>query len=596
MNRLNNLEQAVFNRPSQASPRFGIEKTIARVGQGFSPSDFTPFGLHILSPSPDDASLDLRYLASQLPPVGQARELFNHFALTLHQTFGVLHIPSARDLVEQAYESMLARGEPDVAQLLLLFSIFAGSAFAWNAQLLEKLSTTQAEAQAAFKAYTHLATSILDSYHSLPSSTTALAAISTLAHVITNCDGFPLKIHLIRMRCLLMARAMQIHRLDTAKSREERKHKGCNLIEIEVQRRVWWNMVAFDWLHAFSGGPQEGAYIHQPKHMNVDYPSNVDDEFITPTEVHSLPLSTPTTMSAFIERVKLSEICREVVDAMPSILLESQPEYHVILALDEKFQNYLDDLPVFLRLDRNSIRKSYAICSERPNIIWQRIGINFSVHTRICRLHMPYHLEGMTNQKYAYSHRICVQSAQTVLELRRLMDDAETAVKPTRSWTVTQHSFLAALILATDVSFNPNSPDAEARKAKVLAAYRTLEKSKEESSGLVEVIQRNMQTLMSTLHRQHSQRTNVSYAASEETVANGQSSGNSRDPITSMASIPVSADEWLQGYSLMSTEKVGDENVAQLWSDFLAAAPELGAPQWNSLLDNMDFCFDPSVS
>lgn len=149
--------------------------------------------------------------------------------------------------MEQAYESMLARGEPDVAQLLLLFSIFAGSAFAWNAQLLEKLSTTQAEAQAAFKAYTHLATSILDSYHSLPSSTTALAAISTLAHVITNCDGFPLKIHLIRMRCLLMARAMQIHRLDTAKSREERKHKGCNLIEIEVQRRVWWNMVAFDW-------------------------------------------------------------------------------------------------------------------------------------------------------------------------------------------------------------------------------------------------------------------------------------------------------------------------------------------------------------
>lgn len=330
--------------------------------------------------------------------------------------------------------------------------------------------------------------------------------------------------------------------------------------------------------------------------MNVDYPSNVDDEFITLTEVHSLPLSTPTTMSAFIERVKLSELCREVVDAMPSILLESQPEYHVILALDEKFQNYLDDLPVFLRLDGNSMRKSYAICSERPNIVWQRIGINFSIHTRLCRLHMPYHLEGMTNQKYAYSHRICVQSAQTVLELRRLMDDVETAVKPTRLWTVTQHSFLAALILATDVSFNPNSPDAEARKATVLAAYRTLEKSKEESSGLVEVIQKNMQTLMSTLHRQNSQRTNVSYAVPEETVANGQSLGNSRDSITSMASIPVSADEWLQGYSSMSTEKVGDEKWDQLWSDFLAVAPELDTPQWNSLLDNMDSSLDPSVS
>jgi len=40
---------------------------------------------------------------------------------------------------------------------------------------------------------------------------------------------------------------MSVDRLDTRKSREERAQKGCNMIELEVQRRVWWNLVGFDW-------------------------------------------------------------------------------------------------------------------------------------------------------------------------------------------------------------------------------------------------------------------------------------------------------------------------------------------------------------
>ncbi|KAI9742548.1 MAG: hypothetical protein M1818_003688 [Claussenomyces sp. TS43310] len=377
---------------------------------------------------------------------------------------------------------MLEGAESNIANLLLLFSIFAGAALAWTPQLLEKLNSTQAEAKAAFSAYTRLAMSMLDNAHRpLAPSTVALAAVSNLAHVITNSDGFPVIVHVLRLRCLLMARAMPIHRLDTPKSREERRLKGCNMIEIEVQRRIWWDMAAFD--------------------------CNVDDEFITPTGVeHDFPSSPPTSLSAFIYRVKLAEVCREIVDTMPSILLESQGlEYDIILALDNKLQAYLKQLPVFFRLDPTSIQQSQEICKERPNIAWQRIGIHFSLHTRLCRLHRPYHLEGSTNPKYAHSHIIYMRSAQTVLDLRRSMDDLGTQVgfKPA---LLDSHAarLSCGTILATDVSFNPNAPDAEARKAKVLAAHQTLKKSKEESSALMEGIQRNMQTLMSTLQKQRS--------------------------------------------------------------------------------------------
>ncbi|KAG0651204.1 putative transcription factor lepB [Hyphodiscus hymeniophilus] len=264
---------------------------------------------------------------------------------------------------------MLEGGEPDASNLLLFFTIFAGAAFVWTPELSQKLPSSLAESGAASLIYTRLALFIVENTHQLSTpSVTALAAMCNLAHLLINSNDFIVKVHMLRIRCLVMAREMGIHRLDTTKGRNARELEKCNMIEIQVQRRIWWSMVASDWLAAFSGGPHEGAYAIHPKHMNVCYPSNVDDELIMPTGVeHNFPLSTPTTtMSAFIQRLKLAELCREVVDAMPSMLLDIQePDYAVILALDKKFHDYIEQLPVFFRLDETSVRQSQKTISSR---------------------------------------------------------------------------------------------------------------------------------------------------------------------------------------------------------------------------------------
>ncbi|KAF7591569.1 hypothetical protein BBP40_001449 [Aspergillus hancockii] len=618
LHRLRKLEEAVFDKSNCDVGRpQGTERPKARDARRI---DFTPLSDHLSSATRDDASLDISYIARHLPPVAQARILFKHFALTLGPTLGVLHLPSTRELMEQTYQSILKGVQPEVANILLLLSIFAGSVLAWTPQLLEDLNTRPAEAKTAFTAYTHLAVLIMDYPESMEPSTTALAAMGTLAHVITNSDGFHLKIHIIRFQCLLMARAMQIHRLDSPKSRNERQYKGCNMIDVEVQRRAWWSMAATDWLNSFSGGPQEGVYTFQPKHMMVNYPSNVDDESITPTGVlHESALSQPSSMSAFIQRVKLASLCREVVDAMSSTWLETQePDYDTILALDTKFLNFLDELPSFFQLDPTNVQKTRGICKERPYIPLQRITLHFSLHARLCRLHRPYHLEGITNPKYTYSHQVCIRSAQTVLELRHAMDEAgaQAGLKPARFWTVMQHVFLAALILATDVSFNPNAPDAETRKAKVLAAYSILERSKEESSILVAAIQKNMQILMSTLHKQSpqvpsstSKRPTVVekgiYVSPSETLSNNPGSREFNNPPipydrTDIVQSSIAHDLTLAGdgphgnTTIMEAETVA-ENWDQLWLDFITVAPELDAPQWNVLLDDLDCALGPSI-
>ncbi|CAL5870347.1 uncharacterized protein PFLUO_LOCUS4583 [Penicillium psychrofluorescens] len=473
--------------------------------------------------------------------------------------------------MEETYEIMATGNVPDMANLMLFLVIFAGGSLAWSSQLLERLNTTQAEASAAFTAYSRLALSIVeDDAHPVAASTIALASISILSHLVTNSDGFGLKVHMLRMRCLLMMRELKINSLDTPASSEERRLKGCNMIEIEVQRRIWWSMVASDWLIGFSGGHHEGAYIYQPRHMQVNYPANTDDEFITPTATDiDLPSSVPTAMSGFLFRVRTAKLCREIVDAMPSVLLDdNKADYHVVLAMDAKFQTLFKELPWFLQLDPENVEKSKEIVTQRPWIAFGRISGHFSLHSRLCRLHRPYHLEGMTNPKYAYSHEVCIRSAQTVLELRRQMDEAgaKIDIRPSRFWTVMQHVFVAALVLATDVSFSPDAPDAEARKAKVLMAYQILESSKQESSTLVESIQRNLQILMSALQKQRVQ------PPRESTASSAVSSGAIHDAFR---------DEAL-GSGLMEVD------WDQLWTEFLAVAPDLDAQQWNSLLDDVD--------
>lgn len=187
----------------------------------------------------------LVFAISCLPNLDQTRDLFDHFFDTTHPNFGVLHVPSTRAILEESYHRLRLGKALEAGTLLLLLSIISSAAFIWTPDLLKKLYITPSEAKDLHVAYSHLALGLLD--YDLPPSTTALAGISTLTYLHTNAEGLLDKVHLLRARGLLMARAMRIHCLDTPKSREHRRLNGCDGIEVEVQRRIWWHMVSSDW-------------------------------------------------------------------------------------------------------------------------------------------------------------------------------------------------------------------------------------------------------------------------------------------------------------------------------------------------------------
>jgi hypothetical protein len=187
-------------------------------------------------------------MSNYLPKKEQSIELLDYFAKSLQPTFGVLHIPSTRRLIEQTYADIMVDKEPNADLVLLLFAICASCALTWMPELLEKMGVTPSNAKVGFRSYCDLFISFLDALSPpLAPSTVALEALLLLTHLLSNTDNRLDQVYTLQARALWMTRALQIHRLDTKRNCERRQIEGCDQIEIELQRRIWWYMVSSDW-------------------------------------------------------------------------------------------------------------------------------------------------------------------------------------------------------------------------------------------------------------------------------------------------------------------------------------------------------------
>ncbi|KPI34510.1 uncharacterized protein AB675_11044 [Cyphellophora attinorum] len=424
---------------------------------------------------------------SQLPPLAEAEILFEHFSRVMHPTLGVLHLPSIRTLLRDAYAAAAVGGDLDVSCLLLLLSVFAGAAMVWTPELGVSLAASEAQAIAAYKQYVRQALAMLDhARQPLKPSTMSLAAIATLSHVVANHDVLTSQsnVMLLRSRCVMLARQLGVDSLDTHVKRAARQIQRPNMIEIEVQRRVWWFIVSSDWLAGFSGGSQDGTYTFLPRFMHVDLPSDIDDECLTPDGFSKEPSpKRPTGMSSFIQRTKLSFIqriklaglCRDIVDVLPSVPWAADGiDYGTILAVDQRMEKFLSNLPPFFKLDADFDRAQAASHDETPWIAVQALGINFSLQVRRCRLHRPYHLLSTKEPTYEYSRTMYIRSARNALGLAHAMDELATnsGLKASPYWIVRQNVFTAGLTLATNVSHNLDLPNVDVQGQSRHAAYK----------------------------------------------------------------------------------------------------------------------------
>ncbi|KAJ9617102.1 hypothetical protein H2200_000823 [Cladophialophora chaetospira] len=436
---------------------------------------------------------DLREMLSRkstsfctLPSKEEAVLLLDYYVDRLEDFQHVLHIPTVQEHLDACYTN-LARGQPvNVSVLVVLLSIFASASILMSHHAGDNPPPFSRSDSTRISAYwAGFALDIIKDHHSRPCDRLEdVQATVLLATLLLNVEGFSARVHWFLTVLVSKARDLQLHKIDAPGSWASQKTR-----DKEIRRRVWWHIVTIDWILSASGGPQEGTYFVQPRHMVVNIPRNVDDrDLIYTNPPLDRPLSEPTAMSYDIQRLKLGDLCRAMVDLIPlSVTDTSSVDYQQVIALDHRFDVFLQELPSFLRNDEQSIQQSEQVVARYPQMRIQRQMLSMLSKTKRCKLHQPFLIRGSVERGYSYSRTMSLKAARAVLEERRSIEPFDTNRNPVDRYKlstyVTYHTFMATIVLVMDLCFNNNSSsnnnvdhDDETRvtKAEVMEACRNL--------------------------------------------------------------------------------------------------------------------------
>jgi hypothetical protein len=217
--------------------------------------------------------------------------------------------------------------------------------------------------------------------------------------------------------------------------------------------------------------------------MATRKPWNVNDEdlYVGMRNIDK-PLSEPTEMSYFLQRIRLGEMCRELVDRMPLGATARDRSGHAeIIAVDTQFLKFLAEIPGFFKLE----------AAENPcqpplttGIIVQRYIIHSLVHSHRCKLHLPYLAKASSNSQFNYSREACLEAARQTIRTEKLLEREPVQFVHARFRIsgVLQAVYIASIAFLLDMCFHNDGGQCDPkRKAELLEACGILEEARSHS-------------------------------------------------------------------------------------------------------------------
>lgn len=312
--------------------------------------------------------------------------------------------------------------------------------------------------------------------------------------------------------------------------------------------------------------------------MNVRPVRNINDSDLSTREASfAHPEDVPTDVSFLIQRARLSEVCRQALDARPvGAPEEDVTDCNRVLSLDHAFEKALAELPPFFR-PRAPIPKGAPRCLRL-----QRDTILLAVHSRRARINRPFILKDNPNETQRLFRSSCLSSARmavsiaidmlTVPGLKATSQDSFASSSLARRMTTTiGHLFGACAILALNAARVSGAIDEDVDLKNACGVLTVVGEESPVAASLV-------QTLTAFLRR-HQIGGIVGSATPEPTPAR-----------TTAASISGNAalgpNDW------ETTAGACGFALDHVWNEFIDSAPS--ADSWDELFAGLDECFGPS--
>ena len=180
-----------------------------------------------------------------LPQYTEARILLEKFIQDIDHIHHVVHCSSLLSVLDEVYACLNQQSQVKSGTIILLLSIFASSSHSWVRQDYERgLFSTAADANSQSPLWIKATEDVLDVGHrSACVSIEGIQGIIIVSLVLGNLEGISRRCRSFYNMALLLARELGLHRLDHP------SHSPlANSAAAEIGRRVWWYLVASDWL------------------------------------------------------------------------------------------------------------------------------------------------------------------------------------------------------------------------------------------------------------------------------------------------------------------------------------------------------------
>ncbi|KIW11166.1 hypothetical protein PV08_10466 [Exophiala spinifera] len=525
-----------------------------------------------------------------LPPKEEADMLLEYYVKHVDDLQHVVFVSHLRTLMEKFYANLHQRLSIAYGQLALLLTVFASSAAMFSHVSCNKVA--QFPPSSAAHASLVWANSALQ-VMGCPRRTAAggleeVQAAILMAFLLYHVEGFSARSRRLLAGALSTARDMGLHKLDATSGPSSNSLRAADPVDLEIQRRVWWHVVSTDWLLGLCGGPQEGTYFIHPRQFRVNLPLNINDsDLVYGRPLVGRPSSEPTTMSYYIQRIKLADICRSVIDVMPLFSVSvTSIDYQQIIELDGKFEAFLNDLPTFFKVDEKSRRESEAITRKNSYIKVQRYSLGMVARTRRCKLHQPFLIRRSVESHYTYSREISLTSARCVIQLRRMAEEEfdSTALAHAKMTGVVYHVFMATIVLVMDLCFNRSEGDDDKRKAEVTEACTILE----EAAGQSSLAREFLDSLMDILRKHKVHLHPIHPEAASKTKIK-------QTPSQNAPSFAVPQAEVLHNFfPAQDTGRNYMSDFDSIWEDYIQLGPNMDMPEWDNLFADLDSRFTDS--
>jgi hypothetical protein len=213
--------------------------------------------------------------------------------------------------------------------------------------------------------------------------------------------------------------------------------------------------------------------------MTVNKPRNLNDVDLTDHGLHfERPAAESTDMSYFLQRIRLAEISRSIVDhnLLNRTNVSQTSYYSQIIAIDSELDRLIVEMPQFFKPNSRNFTLEPNVAS---NVFIQGYMLNSLIHTQRCKLHLTYLTTGPNNNpSHAASRETCLNSARhiTSAETRLLRSQHPFVRVRLRLAAILYSIFMASIALLMDACVSrPASLEKELRQGEVSDALKILE-------------------------------------------------------------------------------------------------------------------------